>query len=216
MTFETAKLEAATPEMARTPLSPTATGDRRESRLDVGPRAALGVLAAAAALLVAVLAFSGGDDEPDQPRGDEQAGPAAADPGDGTDGVTPSAGAEAVEGGAQGDDPAQGAQLNQEGYRLVQEGKYGDAIPILRRAVAAFPEGTRDLSYAYALFNLGQALRLSGDPEAAIPILEQRLKIDNQTETVRAELDAARRAATPGGPNPKPGKDAKDAKPRPR
>ena len=62
-------------------------------------------------------------------------------------------------------------------------------MPILRRAVASFPEGTTDLDYAYALFNLGNALRLAGRPEEAIPILERRLRIPDQQASVAAELD---------------------------
>jgi serine/threonine-protein kinase len=88
-----------------------------------------------------------------------------------------------------------GAQLNDEGYSLIQQGRYDEAIPILRRAVASFPPGTTDINYAYALFNLGHALRLAGQPDEAIPILERRLQIPDQTETVQRELDAARAAA---------------------
>ncbi len=88
-----------------------------------------------------------------------------------------------------------GAQLNDQGYALIQQGRYAEAIPVLRRAVASFPEGTTDISYAYALFNLGHALRMAGYPEQAIPILEERLQIPDQTDTVQAELDAARAAA---------------------
>jgi serine/threonine-protein kinase len=66
---------------------------------------------------------------------------------------------------------------------------------VLQQAVAAFPKGTSDINYAYALFNLGHALRMAGQPEKAIPILEQRLEIPDQTQTVQAELDAARAAA---------------------
>ena len=51
--------------------------------------------------------------------------------------------------------------------------------------------GSTDLTYAYALFNLGHALRLAGRPEEAIPVLEQRLEIPNQTGAVRRELEAA-------------------------
>ncbi len=91
---------------------------------------------------------------------------------------------------------ATGAQLNAEGYSLIQQGRYAEAIPVLRRAVASFPQETTDLNFAYSLFNLGHALRMTGHPEAAIPILEQRLQIPNQTETVQAELDAARAAAS--------------------
>jgi serine/threonine-protein kinase len=90
---------------------------------------------------------------------------------------------------------SEGARLNEEGYSLIQQGRYEEAIPILRRAVASFPSGSTDLNYAYALFNLGHALRLAGRPQEAIPILERRLQIPNQTETVRTELDAARTAA---------------------
>jgi serine/threonine protein kinase len=87
------------------------------------------------------------------------------------------------------------ATLNDEGYALIQEGRYTDAIPVLRHAVASFPAGTTDLTYAYALYNLGHALRLAGRPDEAIPILERRLQIPDQTATVQAELDAARAEA---------------------
>jgi eukaryotic-like serine/threonine-protein kinase len=88
-----------------------------------------------------------------------------------------------------------GAQLNEEGYSLSQQGRYAEAIPVLRRAVASFPQGTTDINYAYALFNLGHALRMAGHPEEAIPILERRLQIPDQTQTVQTELTAARAAA---------------------
>jgi serine/threonine-protein kinase len=93
---------------------------------------------------------------------------------------------------AAGSDAALGAGLNAEGYELIQAGEYEQAVPLLEEAVRAFPPGTEELDYAYALFNLGNALRLSGHPEDAIPILERRLQIPNQTGTVSEELDAAR------------------------
>jgi eukaryotic-like serine/threonine-protein kinase len=92
-------------------------------------------------------------------------------------------------------DPGTGTQLNAEGYSLIQQGRFAEAVPMLRSAVASFPEGTRDINLAYALFNLGHALRMVGQPEEAIPILERRLQIPDQTETVRTELEAARAAA---------------------
>jgi eukaryotic-like serine/threonine-protein kinase len=101
----------------------------------------------------------------------------------------------ATAGEAPSPDPAAGAALNDEGYSLIQEGRYEEAVPVLQRAVRSFPEGTTDINYAYALFNLGNALRLSGSPQEAIPILKERLQIPNQTDTVRAELAAARTAA---------------------
>jgi serine/threonine-protein kinase len=95
---------------------------------------------------------------------------------------------------------ASGAQLNDEGYALIQQGRYDEAVPVLQRAVAAFPKGTSDLSYAYALYNLGHALRLAGRPDEAIPILEQRLQIPNQVATVSQELAVAEDQAG-GGKN---------------
>ncbi len=94
-------------------------------------------------------------------------------------------------------DDALASSLNDEGFALIQQGSYEEAIPVLEEAVRAFPPGTDDLNYAYALFNLGNALRLSGRPEEAIPVLEQRLEIPNQTEAVRGELAAARSEAGP-------------------
>ncbi|MBD0281188.1 MAG: serine/threonine protein kinase [Thermoleophilaceae bacterium] len=91
--------------------------------------------------------------------------------------------------------PAEGARLNEQGFQLMNQGRYDEAIPILQQAVDSFPAGTSDLTYAYALFNLGRSLRLAGRPDEAIPILEQRLQIPNQTGVVRRELELAREAA---------------------
>jgi eukaryotic-like serine/threonine-protein kinase len=90
---------------------------------------------------------------------------------------------------------ATGVELNRQGFELMGQGRYGEAIPILQRAVDSFPPGTTDLNYAYALYNLGKSLRLAGRPDEAIPILEQRLEIPNQTETVRQELELAKQQA---------------------
>jgi eukaryotic-like serine/threonine-protein kinase len=94
-----------------------------------------------------------------------------------------------------GNDLAMASTLNEEGFEMIQAGRYEEAIPVLEEAIRAFPPNTEDLSYAYALFNLGNALRLSGRPEEAIPILERRLEIPNQTGVVRRELTAAQREA---------------------
>jgi serine/threonine-protein kinase len=103
--------------------------------------------------------------------------------------------APAPSGDESGYDPARGAQLNSQGFDLMNQGDYDGAIPVLQQAVKSFPPGTSDLNYAYALFNLGKALRLAGRPDEAIPILEQRLKIPNQTGTVRRELELAKQQA---------------------
>jgi hypothetical protein len=110
--------------------------------------------------------------------------------------------------------------LQAQGHELLQDGQYAAAIPAIRRALSAAPPGS--LTYAYALFDLGRALLLSGDPKAAVEVLWQRMQIPNQTGVVRAELQDALRAlgkqantggppgpagppGPPGGPGPGPG-----------
>ena len=92
------------------------------------------------------------------------------------------------------------ARLNDDGFKLMSAGRYNEAIPLLQRAVSAFPPQSTDLTYAYALYNLGRSLRLAGRPDQAIPLLERRLQIDNQRKTVARELTSARRSGShPGG-----------------
>ena len=97
--------------------------------------------------------------------------------------------------------PALATELEAQGHGLLRDGRYGAAVPVLKRAVLATgeslgaclePAGPTCLTYAYALYDLGRAVRLSGEPEAAVPILERRLRIDNQRSTVDAQLQLAR------------------------
>ena len=62
-------------------------------------------------------------------------------------------------------------------------------MPILQQAVDALESSGDEQTYNYALFNLAHALRLSGRPDEAIPLLEQRLQYPDQRETVAAELE---------------------------
>jgi tetratricopeptide (TPR) repeat protein len=77
----------------------------------------------------------------------------------------------------------------------MNAGRYDEAIPVLQKSVAGFPEGSSDLTLAYALYNLGRSLRLAGRPDEAIPVLERRLEFKNQRGVVKKELAAARREA---------------------
>jgi eukaryotic-like serine/threonine-protein kinase len=95
-------------------------------------------------------------------------------------------------------DPERGAELNNQAYSMMQGGDYAGAVPILQEAVSLWPENSQDINYAYALFNLGQALNRSGEPEAAIPYLEKRLQWNDQRATVQAELNDARKKAGGG------------------
>jgi tetratricopeptide (TPR) repeat protein len=171
----------------------------------------IGALAAAVAAVIVLLVASGDGGSPTAPGPAANAGPnrssqeAGASNEAGSTTTTTTTTAPASVAPTEG---ASGAQLNDQGYALLQAGRYEEAVAVLRRAVGAFPEGTSDLNYAYALYNLGQALRLAGRPEEAIPILEQRLEIPNQIPAVRRELVLARAEAAGG----KKGKKAKEGK----
>ena len=81
--------------------------------------------------------------------------------------------------------PADPRRAQRPGLPAHEAGRYDEAIPVLQRAVAAFPEGSTDLTLAYALYNLGRSLRLAGRPDEAIPNLERRLRFNNQRGVVR-------------------------------
>ena len=143
---------------------------------------------------------SGGSGSKKRPRPGSAAGRshAAADSGGTTSSPPAPSGAAAPASEAAPSSSGDGASLNAQGFELISEGRAEEAVPILRQAVDSFPEGSTDLNYAYALYNLGNALRLSGHPEEAIPFLEQRLRIPNQRSTVAAELARARAEAQSG------------------
>jgi serine/threonine-protein kinase len=94
---------------------------------------------------------------------------------------------------AAGSDPA---QMQLQAHNLINQGKYDEAIALDKQVVAKGP-GT-GLTYAYALYDLGHALRLAGRPAEAVPILEQRMKINNQRGVVKAELKQAKAEAKQG------------------
>jgi tetratricopeptide (TPR) repeat protein len=89
--------------------------------------------------------------------------------------------------------------LNSQGYSLIQQGKPGDAIPVLERSLQSFPKDTKDPYYGYALYNLAVAWRKAGRPDLAIPILEKRMKIEDQRNLVARELYATRQEAKNAG-----------------
>jgi predicted Zn-dependent protease len=90
------------------------------------------------------------------------------------------------------------ASLQLQGHQELAAGSYPQAISTLHRALSAADPSS--LTYAYALYDLGRALTLDGNPQAAIPVLEQRLKIPDQTATVQQALDQARAAAGQSSP----------------
>jgi len=185
------------------PSTARATRSRRPGRRpSAGAIAVALVLIALAIATIAGAILSGGDDNGSSPAA-ESTPAAPAQKGKGKKepkrkkepkAQQPAAPAPAQE-EQQPAEGASGADLNAQGFDLMNQGRYAEAIPILQRAVQSFPSGTSDLNYAYALFNLGKSLRLAGRADEAIPILKQRLEIPNQTETVRQELELAKRQA---------------------
>jgi tetratricopeptide (TPR) repeat protein len=96
------------------------------------------------------------------------------------------------------------AELEAHGHDLMVADQYHRAVRVLERTLQATgeksgacvePSTQACLTYAFALYDLGRSLRLAGDPAAAVPVLEQRLRIDNQRQVVAAELAQARQQA---------------------
>lgn len=92
------------------------------------------------------------------------------------------------------------AKLDAQGHELLQAGRYREAIAVLERTLVMTGEHLQNclqpasetcLTYAYALYDLGSALRLDGHPAAAVPVLRRRLQIDNQRATVQVQLELA-------------------------
>jgi tetratricopeptide (TPR) repeat protein len=205
--FDGQSTQAFEPVFARPAEPAAAAGPEGRPRAETPPpggtrlRAAAILALFAAAAVVAVVVLGGGDEGGRRAAGAprakaKQAKSQPQKSGEGTEAsATESPAAVPTAAGA---DPTRGSSLNEQGFAMIQAGEYEAAVPVLEEAVRSFPAGTEDLDYAYALFNLGDALRLSGRPEDAIPVLEARLQIPNQTEAVERELEAARAEAAGG------------------
>jgi serine/threonine-protein kinase len=212
-TVPTAAVEPTTP---RTPVARTAPtpATRRvpvaraahRSRSLAGPVAVVLIALAAAAVVGAVVLAGGGSGSQEQtkqpskrqegPRQQSKAAPAETDTSDTATSDTSLANPPADS--PTTIDPAQGAALNEQGFALMGQGDFAGAVPILRQAVASWPEDSTDLQYAYALYNLGKSLNSSGRAAEAIPYLEKRLGWANQRGVVKKELKLARKKAGQG------------------
>ncbi len=186
-------------------IAPVAAPSRRGARRFALP-------AIAAALLVGglgALAAAGGGDDPSRDQAKTTAKPAAAEkqaPPSQSTTAKPAAPPPAT----ASLDPA---TLDAQGFALINQGRYADAVALERRAVQGFRDSgdRRSRNYAFALYNLGTALHRSGQPAEAIPYLEERLRISNDRRgIVEKELAAAQQAA--GVDAQKPGKAPKGDK----
>jgi eukaryotic-like serine/threonine-protein kinase len=111
---------------------------------------------------------------------------------------------------ASGGDPK---ALNDRGFALIGQGNNAAAVPLLQQSVQGFREQGRtgEIDYAFALFNLATALRATGHPDQAIPLLEERLqRSDYKRAEVQRELAAARQQAGQPASNAAAGKAKKD------
>jgi serine/threonine-protein kinase len=95
--------------------------------------------------------------------------------------------AEETEPPPQEDSGKSGAQLNDEGFALMQEGRYEEALPLFQEAVAKL-SGTGERVEAFALYNLAYTRLQLGDCGGDIPDL---LKRSEQIQGHRSEIDAA-------------------------
>jgi eukaryotic-like serine/threonine-protein kinase len=89
--------------------------------------------------------------------------------------------------------PPTAEQLQLTGHSELLAGKYPEAIATLRKAISSADPGST--TYAYGLYDLGVALLKSGDAAGAVQVLEQRLKIPNQTPVVQQTLNEALQAS---------------------
>ncbi len=194
------------PAPARAPAPAPAPAQPRAHRPHtVSPLAALAIAAAIVGAVLAIALSQAGDDgsptSSTTPKATQNAGertqtsaaPAAA-------AEQPSTSTPAAAGG----DPV---KLNDQGFALNNRGRYAEAVAPLRASVDGYRSAGRtdELGYAFALYNLGVALNRSGDPAAAVDVLQERLKYPNQRGTVERELRDAQAAL--GGD--KPGKGNK-------
>ena len=103
----------------------------------------------------------------------------------------------------------QAADLNDEAFALMQDGRWEEALPLLERAVPAL-RGTysADFPYeAYAEYNLGRTLVELDQCDEAVPHLERSRELQGNHPDIR---DALRACGAQGGKNGKSKDDEDD------
>jgi len=90
-----------------------------------------------------------------------------------------------------GIDEQKGAELNMKAHKLITEGRYAEAIPMLEQALKTFPKNSTAPAYKFVLYNLGHSLRRVGRTKEAVPYLDRCVKIDSEWEKARTELQIA-------------------------
>jgi serine/threonine protein kinase len=95
------------------------------------------------------------------------------------------------------DDPV---ALQLKAYNLNRAGNPQEALPYAKKAVSLCGDSTNVSPCGYALYEYGKALRLTGNPQEAVTVLEERLRRfpKDQVKIVEKELRQARKAASKG------------------
>jgi eukaryotic-like serine/threonine-protein kinase len=78
-------------------------------------------------------------------------------------------------------------QLNDQAFGLMQEGRYGEALPLAQQALAGL-EGSGEIDEAYANYNVGRSLIELGRCEEGLPYIDR----SEQLQGHRSEFDEAR------------------------
>jgi tetratricopeptide (TPR) repeat protein len=179
----------------------------------------IGVIAAIAGAILAIALLGGGDDQQRASSSSAaQAGQRTRSTAAGGSGSAakppPTQTSPATAPPAASQDPA---ALNDQGYALSKQGNYAAAIPLLRASVDGYRSAgrTKEIGYAFALFNLAVALNRTGDHAGAIELLTERLQFANQRGTVQEELRDAQAqlsgaTGAAGGRKPKKNKGSEE------
>ena len=90
--------------------------------------------------------------------------------------------------------------LQRQAFELNNTGRSQEALPIAAKAVELCKGSDQVSPCAYALYEYAKALRLTGDPNQAIQVLEERKQRfpGNQPAAVEKELALAKQAAGQG------------------
>jgi tetratricopeptide (TPR) repeat protein len=153
-------------------------------RRSLAPALALALLLVALAgggALAALLAGGGEEQSATEPAG----APTATKEGTTAPAPTTGQGTSTPPSGPSSDEAA---DLNDDAYALMQEGRWEEALPLLRRALPAL-RGTYTDAFrfeAYAEYNLGKTLAELGRCEEALPHLERSERLQGEREPITA------------------------------
>jgi serine/threonine protein kinase len=85
-----------------------------------------------------------------------------------------------------------GAELNDDGFALMQQGRYGEALPLLEQAVTKLA-GTGSLYEAYASYNFAFTRFALGSCDGVLTLLDRSEQIQGEREPIdRLRADAER------------------------